>query len=390
MADELAVQVAPSPAKHKDRGTLLQSQRTELVGQLAGAMANQFNNIMMAVTSYAELELKNATPQQKRSLEQILVNSARATSLIQKLLAFTSKHSPSPANLSLNTAVDDICRLLQPLMGDGINVSTKLDPAVGNILADSIEIEQLVLSLGMNAREALAQGGNLQISTELLYLEPNAGDEIEKAGQYAMLCMHYTPVSNKTAPETPSLGSQDIRITQAIAAVRNIVREGRGHLRVSNRPGHGTTFRVYFPSLSAESVAQKKEVVQANAAPSTKTVLIVEDDDAVRNPAAEFLKMEGFKVLQARTGPEALRIVQESRSQLDLLVTDIVMAGMHGNKVAEELHKTHPGLKVLFMSGDVNEAAKATKNSATHAQNMLQKPFRLNKLNDKIRELLGE
>ncbi|MGA2101691.1 MAG: response regulator [Candidatus Sulfotelmatobacter sp.] len=387
MAD---IQVGLSPATHADRATLLQSQKTELVGQLAGAMANQFNNIMMAITSYAELELKKATPDQKRNLEQVLSNTARATSLIQKLLAFTRKQSPTPCSLSLNAVVEDISRLLQPLVGEDIGVSVKLDPSVGSIVADPTEIEQLVLTLGMNARDALNLGGTLEVSTELLCLEPTPGtnEESEPSGQHAMLCVRYAPPSGTAKAESAIAGNQDLRMTQAIAAVRTIARERRGHLRVSTRPGQGTTFRVYFPASTAELAEPAKEVSIVNAASSTKTVLIVEDDDAVRNPAAEFLKMEGFKVLQARTGPEALRIVQESRSRLDLLITDIVMAGMHGTKVAEELHKTHPALKVLFMSGDVHVAAKATKGS--RVDNLLQKPFRLNKLNDKIRELLGE
>ncbi len=389
MADELAVHNGSSSALHPDFGTLLQSQKIELVGQLAGAMANQFNNIMMAITSYAELELKKATPDQKRNLEQVLSNTARATSLIQKLLAFTRKQSPAPGDLSLNAVVEDISRLLQPLVGEEIQVSVKFDPSVGNIVADRVEIEQLVLTLGMNARDTLHQGGSLEVSTELLHLEPGSSpDQIETSGPHAMLCIHYAPPSGAAKLDNAPAGNQDLRMTQAIAAVRSIAKERRGHLRVSSRPGQGTTFRVYFPASAAESVESKKDVSATSAAPSTKTVLIVEDDDAVRNPAAEFLKMEGFKVLQARTGPEALRIVQDSRSNLDLLITDIVMAGMHGTKVAEELHKTHPTLKVLFMSGDVHEAAKASKTA--RGGNMLQKPFRLNKLNDKIRELLGE
>jgi two-component system cell cycle sensor histidine kinase/response regulator CckA len=391
MPDEKVVQADRDSAPHGDLGTLLQSQKTELVSQLAGTMANQINNIMMAITSYAELELKKATPAQKRSLEQILDNSARATFLIQKLLAFSRKHSIATGKLLLNPVINDVCRLLQPLVGEEIEVAVKLDPAVGMIIADAIEVEQLVLSLGLNARES--NGGTLEVSTELVTLDPKTfgGEDLTQPGQFVMLCVHSASQSTKVRPDESSpIGQQVLRTSQAIAAVRGIVKERRGLFRVSTRPGQSTTFRVYFSALPAEASRGTTEAVAATtAAASTKTILIVEDDDAVRNPAAEFLKMEGFKVLQARTGAEALRIVQDSRSGLNLLVTDIVMAGMHGDELAAELCKTHPDLRVLYMSGDVDKVAKAGKDKS-HRTHVLQKPFRLNKLNDKIRELLGD
>lgn len=386
MIEEKSMQIEEVAGGRADFGAVLQDQKTEIVGQMAGAMANQFNNIMMAITSYAELELKKAAPSQQRNLEQILTNTARATTLIQKLLSFSRKHSPAPRKFALNPVVEEISGVLPPLMGEHLEVSVKIDPTVDNIVADPMEIEQLVLSLGLNARDSMNHGGILQIFTELVNLEGNSENgDVGAAGPHAMLCLRYTPSSK---PGDEPVGNQDLRITRAIAAVRTIVKERKGQFRISSRPGQSTTFRVYFPSVSTEAIALKDIASTISAAPSTKTILIVEDDDAVRNPAAEFLKMEGFKVLQARTGPEALRIVQDSRSKLDLLITDIVMAGMHGNQVAEELQKTQPGLKVLFMSGDTQAAAKATK--TTKPENMLQKPFRLNKLNDKIQELLGE
>lgn len=393
MSDELGVKSDPAFDTRADLGTLLQAQKTELVSQLAGAMANQFNNLMMGITSCAELELKQASPTQKRSLEQILNHAARATSLIQKLLAFSRRQSPAPRKLALNPIVEEISKLLKPLAGEEIQVSVKLDPAAGSILADPVEIEQLVLSLGLNARDAMAQGGTLSVTTELVNLDSQnfGAGEVAAPGSYAMLGMHYAgngdPASHAASR---SVGTQELRITQAIAAARGIVKERRGLLRVSSRPGHGTTFRIYFPALGSAMVQVDVQPVVTNTAPSTKTVLIVEDDDAVRNPAAEFLKMEGFKVLQATNGAEALRIVEDSRSRVDLLVTDIVMAGMSGNEVAATLLKTHPGLRVLYMSGDADKAANVAKSGAAAKSSVLQKPFRLNKLNDKIRELLDQ
>jgi CheY-like chemotaxis protein len=391
MANDSLTHREPMSTATADHGSLLQTHKTELVAQLSAAMANHFNNIMMAITGYAELELKSATPQQKRSLEQILSNTARATSLIQKLLAFSRKQALAPRKLMFNATVEEISQLLQPLVGEEIAVSVHIDHAVGTVVADPTEIEQIILSLALNAREGIRRG-SLEVRTELQNLQPElfGKDELPEAGQFVMLSVQYEPAAETQAEPGQPLGSQDLRISQAIAMVRSLVRERRGLFRVSSRPGQSTTFRIYFPALPAMLPSTQPANVFIEPEASTKTILIVEDDESVRNPATEFLKMEGFKVLQARSGQEALRIVQESRSHVDLLVTDIVMAGMHGNELAEELYKSHPALRVLYMSGDADKAAKAAKSGTARAHAILQKPFRLNKLNDKIREVLGE
>ena len=371
-----------------DLRNLLLAQKTELVGQLAGAMANQFNNIMMSITSYAELELKKATPSQKRSLEQILNNSTRATTLIQKLLSFSRKHAPNQQRLELNTVVSDIGNLLQPLVGEEIVVEINLDSQVGAVNADQVELEQVVLSLAVQARDAMHRGGKLTVSTEVVNLdEAFLGRDGAQPGTYFLLSVRDT-ATGQNAQGTRGKSDQDTRLNLALAVVRGIVKESQGVIRVACQPGSGTNFKIYFPAL-----AGKVDIPAANAStkniPRMKTVLIVEDDDAVRTPAAELLKMEGFKVLQAREGAEALRIAEQNRSHLDLLVTDIVMAGMNGREVADKLLQIFPEMKVLFMSGDADKALLAQSGSGAHRA-VLQKPFRLDKLNDKIRELIGE
>ncbi len=396
MPDQSAVKTARVKANSEtgvDLEGLLHAQKAELVSQLAGTIANQFNNIMMAVTSGLELEVKKAAPSQQRGLEQILVHSSRATSLVQKLLSFSRNQPASPRQLALNPVVEEISTLLQPLAGEDIEICVSLAPKVRAIMADPVEIEQIVLSLALLAREAMNRGGRLMVTTEVLQLDPKVfGPELKEPGAYALLSFQFTP-AKATALEgsrdAQPLGSEELRLAQAIMAVQAIVGERGGHLRVSSRPTQGTTFRAYFPAVSIDTLFAPSESEVERAAPANrKTILIVDDDAGVRDPAAEFLKMEGFKVLQARTGPEALRIVQESRSRVDLLITDIVMAGMNGNEVAAELLKTHPELGVLYMSGDTDRVAKLTHASNGAKNAVLQKPFRLNKLNDKIHELL--
>src|SRR6185369_9026162 len=375
------------------RMNLLLARKTEVIRDLAGAMANQFNNIMMAVSSYAELELKKASSQEKRSLEQVLSNAARATSLIQTLLAFSRRQVPSRQPLQLNRLVTEMCNLLQLVVGDGIEVALALDSAVQSVKADRVELEQLILSLAIDGRNAMNCAGKITVSTEIVKLNNKfIGTEDADPGKFVALSVIDTPAAIEPRKDSPKLDrkdNQDLRIGLALAAASGIAKEARGLVRVSSEPESGTTFKIYFPALGqadSEVVASGQSL---KTLPIARTVLVVDDDDSVRIPTTEFLKMEGFKVLQARTGPEAIHVVQRNRSLLDLLITDVVMPGMSGPEVAEKLVEMHPHLKVLYMSGVVDKAAP-WNDPAKPGQAVLQKPFRLNVLNDKIHDLLGQ
>jgi two-component system, cell cycle sensor histidine kinase and response regulator CckA len=375
------------------RTNLLLAQKTEVISDLAGAMANQFNNIMMAVSSYAELELKKASSQEKRSLEQVLSNAARATSLMQKLLAFSRKQVPSPQPLQLNRVLTEISNLLQLVVGEGIEVVLAIDPTVQNVKVDRVELEQLILSLAIDGRNAMTRGGKLTVSTEIAKLNSKfIGTEDAEPGQFVVLSVADSGTvidQRKDSSKPDRRSSPDLRIGLALAAASGIAKEARGLVRVSSEPESGTSFKIYFPALEQDAPEAKDGRESLKILPVARTVLVVEDDDSVRIPTTEFLKMEGFKVLQARTGSEALHVVERNRSPLDLLITDIVMPGMGGPEVAAKLIEMHPDLKVLYMSGDVDKAA-SWSDSAKSRHAVLQKPFRLNMLNDKIHDLLGQ
>jgi CheY-like chemotaxis protein len=383
---DLIATTAADKFKSADLRNELLAQKSELIGELAGSIANQFNNIMMAVTGYAELELKKAGPGEKRSLEQIISNAARATSLIQKLLAFSRKQAPSPQPLELNTVVTGISDLLRQLVGEQVEVVFDFDPNVQSINADSGELEQLILGLALNSRNAMTGGGELTISTQLVKLDKEfvGANDAAQPGDYAMLSVSDTLAGGSV--DKTKAGNQDLRISLALATARKVVDEAHGLMRISSER-NGSSFKVYFPALEKPVTTRHAETQPGNIEVS-KTILVVEDDDAVRIPAAEFLMMEGFKVLQARTGSEALHVVSQIRSPLDLLITDIMMPEMSGHQVAAKLIELHPGLKVLYMSGDASEAASTQPSAAPRA--ILQKPFRLNKLKNKIHEVLGQ
>jgi two-component system cell cycle sensor histidine kinase/response regulator CckA len=373
-----------------DLRNLLLAQKNELIGELAQAMANQFNNVMMSVTGYAELELKKASRKEKHSLEQLLNNATRATSLIQKLLDFSRKHVSSPQPLQLNNVISEISDLLQELVGEHVELVFKLDSNSQTVNVDRVDIEQTLLGLAVIGRNAVSGTGKLTISTELVDLDQKfIGTQNEaEPGKYMVLSVANSGAQGDgDAASGPDL-DQSLRVNLSFAAVRGIVKDSRGLVRFSSEPGAESSFSLYFP-VSAAEIVEAQERTQPRNIPMARTILVVEDDEAVRIPASEFLMMEGFKVLQARTGSEALHVVQQSRSSLDMLITDIFMPKMNGHEVAAQLQEQYPKLKVLFMSGDPGRSS-STNTGKTPQAAILGKPFRLEKLRDKIHDLLGE
>jgi CheY-like chemotaxis protein len=366
--------------------SLLLAQKTDLIGELAQAVANNFNNIMMAVTGYAELELKKSSTKDPRALEQILGNATHATSLVQLLLDFSRKHSPSPQPLELNAVITELRELSQELLGEQIDLSLRLDPEPPSIYADKVEIQQALLALFVIARNAIAPPGRLTISTSLSQIDQDfiGTEDRAEPGEFVVLSVD----SNSAANPRSANPVRPDSLTSSFEAVRAIVKQSRGLVRISSESGAGGNFKLYFPASRTQSSHEPGPVLPRTPA-LARTILVVEDDDAVRVPAAEFLKMEGFKVLQARTGTEALQLVQQSRSSLDILIADIFMPKMSGHEVAAKLLEQHPDLKVLYMSGDPSRPGPAGTRKIPHNAT-LRKPFRLNVLRDKIHDLLGE
>jgi CheY-like chemotaxis protein len=381
-----AVAISP-PEFQNDLRTLLLAQKTELIGEITRATANQFNNTMMAITSYAELEMRNASPSQRRSLEQVLNNVGRATALIHKLLAFSGKQANSPQPINLNQAIVEIGNLLEQLTNERVSVVYKLEESVPTVMAELAEVEQAVLSLAIIARNAMQTRGELTISTALVnWKQDIGGDNAERKGEYVALSIDDTGCGAVAAAPTDYSGL-DLRVNLSLAAVRRVVKNAGGFVRVKSEPGKGNSFTIYFPALAQRS-ENLSHHARTRGTPATRTLLVVEDDDAVRIPTAEFLKMEGFKVLQARTGDEAIHAAQQNRSPLDVLITDIVMPKMTGRQVAGRLLELHPKLKVLYMSGDTEAQPLQSVEPAANA--VLRKPFRLEALKERILELLGE
>jgi len=352
------------------------TRRTHLINDLAEAIGNQVNNLMMAVTGYAELAAKKAAPQEKRGLEQLLRNSSLAAMLVQKVLALSRRSDPSPQAISLNPAIAEAGDLLQHLIGEEIEFIFSPDPNAHMVELDRAEFDQLLMSLALDVREGLRNGGKLTLSTKRVDREFSSSTQNVKSGKFVELSVCAAAHDNTHVPAT------DPRTGFAFSIARTIARRAGGYMRAGSEPG--IQFQICFPALDADATVTKLEGPNSSA----RTILVVEDDDNVRLPTAEFLMMEGFKVMQARTGAEAIRVATNNRSPLDLLITDIVMPTMSGHQVADELIKMHPGLKVLYMSGDSGEVAPARVHGSME-RTVLQKPFRLSRLKEAVQETLG-
>jgi two-component system, cell cycle sensor histidine kinase and response regulator CckA len=385
MANTAAKAARRSPESQADFRTQLLAHKTHLIGELAGAIDNHFNNFMMAVTSYAEVELKKAPPTEKRNLEQLLRSAGNATHLIQKLLAFSRHRTPSPQRLQLNEVITGITELLQQLAGQQTDLVFSLQPDLRKIQADRVEMEELLLSLAVEARNSMSGKGQLSITTKSVELSWEDLQAEKKPGAYVMLAVYTPPDPSPNRSQRSKSGENGSRTEGgfAQATIEKIVRDAQGFTRAAGEPEQASNFNIYFPAAGDE-VPATDEDLSPKSLSSSRTILVVDDDDAVRIPATEFLKMEGFKVLQAKNGPEAINIALQKRSPLDLLITDVVMPAMNGREIAKELVEMHPGLKVLYMSGDASEANQQSQDD------VLQKPFRLDKLNEKIRSMLGE
>jgi CheY-like chemotaxis protein len=367
----------------------LVAEKDELISELAQAVANHFNNIMMAVTGYAELELKKVSAKDKRALDQMLANANRATLLIQTLLDFSRGSTSSPRPIELNALINDLSELLRGLLGERVELSLRLDANPSTIYEDRIDVQRSLFALLIVARNEMAGAGQLSLATSLVELNREfiQGDRFEP-GEYVALSIENQSAVVKHSSSSDASLSKNEKPSLSLEGVEAIVGACRSFLRVSGESGVKSNFKLYFPLSKKGADADSGPTLPRYPA-MARTILVVEDDDAVRLPAAEFLKMEGFKVLQARTGDEALSLVQQSRSSPDILVADLFMPKMSGHEVAAKLLEQYPDLKVIYMSGD--PARTVAPGSGKASQNAtLRKPFRLNVLRDRIHDLLGE
>ncbi len=373
------------------------ARKMEAIGQLAGGIAHDFNNLLMVITSYSELmqDAVGDNPELRRDAEAILKAGRRAAALTQQLLAFSRKQVLAPQLLDLNAALRDISKLLPRLIGEDIELVFVPGADLWPVKADPAQIEQVIMNLAANARDAMPHGGKLILETGNIALdEAYARQHIPAIpGEFVRLAVTDTGVG--IDPEVQPHIFEPFFTTKekgkgtglGLPSVYGVVKQSGGFIWVYSEMGHGTTFKVYLPraqesGMPAPLIARVERPIRG-----AETVLLVEDEDAVRQATHEFLERCGYTVLPARDGTEALAIAALFPAHLDLLISDVVMPGMSGRELADQLMTARGDIKVLYVSG-YTEGAVLERGAMGLGSMFLQKPFSLNALGQKVREVL--
>jgi signal transduction histidine kinase len=374
---------------------LRHAQKMEAIGQLAGGVAHDFNNMLTAILGYAELLTEQIGPDKPigQDLREIVSAAQRATSLTRQLLAFSRKQTIKPIALSLNAVVETLEPMLRRLISANVTIRTSLDPETHAVLADTTHLEQVLMNLVVNARDAMPDGGTLTIETQNATL---AEDDLVRhpgavPGDYAVISVADTGVgmtrdvqrrifepfyTTKERGQGTGLG---------LAAVYGIVTQLGGNIWVYSEPGHGTTFKIYLPQTVAAPAAASAR--QLSAPPiGTETILLVEDEPGVRSFARTVLVRHGYRVVEAESSEVALAEIAGHAGALDLLLTDVMMTGIDGGQLARHLTRQRPDLRVLFMSG---YADPAVEQALPFGCELLEKPFTAHALLSRVRDVLS-
>jgi PAS domain S-box-containing protein len=377
---------------------LRQSQKMEAIGQLAGGVAHDFNNLLTIISGYSDILLEQlpSDDPNRELVQEVHKAGERAASLTRQLLAFSRKQILEPKVLNLNQIVSDTERMLRRLIGEDVNLVTTLAPALCTIRVDPGQMEQVILNLVVNARDAMPKGGHLTIETANADLtqEKLATNPEVKPGRYVLLSVRDTGCG--ITPEIQTRIFEPFFTTKepgqgtglGLATVFGIVKQSGGFIMVDTEPGRGTTFQVYLPGieqvLAGESLPSPKTTLKGR-----ETLLIAEDESAVLGIIRLALRSQGYTVLEASGGAQALRVAQAHSGPIHLLVTDVVMPELGGRELAERLSALRPGLKILYLSGYTDDAV--VRHGVREAQTaFLQKPFTPGKLAAKIREVLDQ
>jgi PAS domain S-box-containing protein len=376
---------------------LRHAQRMEAVGRLAGGVAHDFNNLLSAIGGYTELLLgREADPTSSKYLVEVKKATERATLLTRRLLAFSRKQVVQTEVLDPNVVVADLEGMLHRLIREDISLRLELDRATPRIEADKGHFEQVLVNLVVNSRDALPNGGAIEIRTEPCDVGPEGdpGDGDVPAGRYARITVTDDGVGMSS--EVRSHVFEPFFTTKAegkgtglgLATVYGIVQQAHGHVRLTTKPGEGTSFRVYWPAAGAPPPAPRVAGRAADLRRGTETVLLVEDNPMVRGVLVELLAMRGYRILEAADGAEALARSAAHEGPIHALVSDVVMPEMHGPELAELLRRARPGLRILFLSAYAEDEEEIQKIGALGAAS-LPKPFRMEELLSKLHAILA-
>jgi PAS domain S-box-containing protein len=375
---------------------LRQSQKMEAIGRLAGGVAHDFNNVLTVILSNSEMLAGGLGPEDPRRQELIEIRDAaqRAATLTRQLLAFSRKQVLKPRVLSLNAVVVTLEKMLRRLIGEDIELATELQPELWAVEADPGQLEQIIMNLAVNARDAMPEGGRLSIATDNADIDDGFAREHFPMvpGRYVMLAVsdsgagmdaetqrHIFEPFFTTKPRGRGTGL-------GLSMVYGIVKQSGGYIWAYSEPGEGAKFEVYFPCAEGDRSDAKAALATGSALPGKETVLLAEDEDSVRRLARRILEEVGYTVLEARGATEALRISEGWDGPIDLLLTDVVMPELNGRELAERLSVLRPRIQILYISGYTDH--EILDGIIGPGNNFLQKPFTPEALTNKVREAL--
>jgi signal transduction histidine kinase len=374
-----------------------QAQKMDAIGRLLGGVAHDFSNLLMAINGFAELmqyrlELDDSN---RQMVNHILNSGQRATDLIRQLLAFCRKQAIEPKVLNLNVLVADLDKMLRRIIGEDIQIETFLTPDLWPVKADPSQLEQIIVNLAVNARDAMPDGGYLTLETANVTLgqEYLAHHLDVPPGEYVQLAVSDSGIG--MTGEVKARIFEPFFTTKAegkgtglgLATVFGVVKQSSGYIWVHSEPGHGTTFEIYLPRIQAVAAPSARSEQFRNLPTGHETVLVVEDAPGVREMTIAVLRQLGYTVLEAGDGPAAIHLAQQYQEPINLLLTDVVLPSLNGKVLATQLAQLHPGLKQLFMSGYTDEAI-VHHGFLEPGTAFLQKPFTTAKLARKVREVL--
>ncbi|HLW52764.1 MAG TPA: ATP-binding protein [Candidatus Angelobacter sp.] len=374
---------------------LRQSQKMEAIGRLAGGIAHDFNNLLTIINGYTGMLIDTFSDSDPRQADAQRVKHAaqQAAALTRQLLAFSRKQVLSPTTLDLNNVVEDLAKILPRLLGEDVDLAFVPERKLSAICADRGQLEQVLMNLIVNSRDAMPNGGKITIETKSEFLdEKYSRSRGVIPGEYVMLAVTDTGCGMDAATQARifepffTTKEEGKGTGLGLATAYGIVKQSGGHIAVYSEPGQGTTFKVYFPTAAATTQVEEENAATHHR-PRGETILVVEDEESVRDMIAQALRRRAYKVIEASSGEEALELVGKGECDPQLLITDIVMPGIRGTETAQKLTSMVPGLSVLYMSG-------YTDNAMFHQRVLdagacfLQKPFTLDVLDDKVIQAL--
>lgn len=373
---------------------LRQSQKMDAIGRLAGGVAHDFNNLLGVILGYGERLLRRLPSPERREISEILKAAEHAASLTRQLLAFSRRQVLKPRVLDLNAVVEEMDGMLRRIIGEDINLVTVLQDGLGRVKADPGQIQQVVMNLAVNARDAMPSGGRLTMETGNAELDHSYSSAhlAVRPGRYVMLAVTDTGMGMDAATQArifePFFTTKEAGkgTGLGLSTVFGIVKQSEGNIWVYSEPGHGTTFKIYLPRV--DEVTEVLPPTEAGAASGgAETILLVEDADSLRELGREILEDGGYTVIEASSGTAALETLERHTGSLDLVLTDLVMPGMSGRELVDQIRRLRPGTKVLFMSGYTDDALghNGVLESGTA---FVEKPFTIDGLLRKVREVL--